>query len=237
MSITVVSFDVWDTIFRLEAFNDVMVKEISSATGMTQSEVRSNVSKTYVLLKDYRIKGMLRQDDIVNHCLELGAQSIGVSEEVLKRSITKAVLNVDLERLLEKDAQYVIRKIFSKGKQITTLGNVIYWPGAYNRILIERAGLTRYFATQLYADELRCSKPSKEMFTKICDIFDVEPENIVHIGDNRVEDYEGAIAFGSYGIWVNPSSKEKLHVDGMGATINKIDKVLDALKSFEKIVR
>jgi len=237
MGITVVSFDVWDTIFRLEAFNDVMVKEISSATGMTQSEVRSNVSKTYVLLKDYRIKGMLRQDDIVNHCLELGAQSIGVSEEVLKRSITKAVLNVDLERLLEKDAQYVIRKIFSQGKQITTLGNVIYWPGAYNRILIERAGLTRYLATQLYADELRCSKPSKEMFTKICDIFDVEPENIVHIGDNRVEDYEGAIAFGSYGIWVNPSSKEKLHVDGMGATINRINKVLDALKSFEKIVR
>ncbi|MEM3404369.1 MAG: HAD family hydrolase [Nitrososphaeria archaeon] len=234
MGITVVSFDVWDTLFRLNTFNEVIVKEISSATGIQRNEVSSNLIKAYALLKDYRTKGILRQDNIVNHCLKIGAQVIEVSEEILKRSIVKAVLNVDLERLLDREAQYVIKKIFSQGKQITTLGNVIYWPGAYNRILIEKVGLTKYFATQLYADELKCSKPSKKMFFEVCETFNVKPENIVHIGDNKVEDYEGALTFGSYSVLVNHSSKEELHIEGKGAVINRINKVLDALYLFEK---
>jgi FMN phosphatase YigB (HAD superfamily) len=60
------------------------------------------------------------------------------------------------------------------------------------------------------------------------------PVEIVHIGDNMVEDYKGALDFGLHAILVNSSSQEELKIEGKGAIVNSISKVSSAIEVLNK---
>jgi putative hydrolase of the HAD superfamily len=73
------------------------------------------------------------------------------------------------------------------------VGNVVFWPGNYNRILLEKAGLAEFIDEQFYADELEVSKPKPEIFTKVLSRFGVQPNEALHVGDSVFEDLVGAV--------------------------------------------
>jgi putative hydrolase of the HAD superfamily len=60
--------------------------------------------------------------------------------------------------------------------------------------------LENYFSFQIYSDETGFSKPSKEMFqlvhNEIKSLKSIEKKEVIHIGDNKIADYDGAIKFG-----------------------------------------
>ena len=60
--------------------------------------------------------------------------------------------------------------------------------------------LNNYFSFQIYSDEVGFSKPNKEIFNLVFDsinkITTIEKKEILHIGDNIIADYNGAINFG-----------------------------------------
>ena len=234
MAITAVSFDVWDTLLRLKPFHVKIAQEIATQTHLKSGDLYEKMLMNYRMLKEYRVKGLLRYDDIVNHCLELSSKNLEVDAELLKKAVTKAVLNVEPDKFIIERAPEVLEEISGWGNQIVTFGNLIFWPGSYNRILLERAGLTNYFKFQLYADEICSSKPSKKAFSKLCTALKMKPIEIVHIGDNMVEDFEGALDFGLYGIWINSSSQEELKIEERGAIVNSISKVPLAIEAFNK---
>lgn len=234
MAIVAVSFDVWDTLLRLKPFHIEIAQEVATQANLKSSDIYEKMSLNYGVLKEYRVKGLLRYNDIVNHCLELSSENLEVDVELLKKAVTKAVLKVEPDEFTAEGTQEVLKEISRRGNQIVTLGNVIFWPGSYNRILLERAGLTDYFKFQLYADEINSSKPSKKVFLKLCKALKMEPTEIVHIGDNMVEDFEGALDFGLYGIWINSSSEEELKIEGRGAIVNSITKVPSAIEALKK---
>ena len=233
MNIAVVSFDVWDTLLRLKPFYFSIANEIGLENNISPARVYEDMLKNYAVLKEYRSKGMLRYDDIVNHCLELSSDNLDIDIELLKRSITRAILNVEPNEILVKEALQVLSELKFQGKKIVTLGNLIFWPGYYNRILLERTGLTKYFDHQLYADEIKFSKPSKEIFSWLYRMLNLEPQRIVHIGDNKIEDYEGALNSGFYGIWVNPSYDNSVEIKNKSAIVNSISQIPRVVKVFD----
>ena len=53
------------------------------------------------------------------------------------------------------------------------------------------------------AADVSASKPDPKMFEKVSQITKVPPQNSVHIGDNLVDDIEGAANANFLSIWVN----------------------------------
>ena len=78
---------------------------------------------------------------------------------------------------------------------------------------IEKTGLNVYMDGAISAADVSASKPNPEMFKEVLKRTRLYPENAVHIGDNLVDDIEGASNAGFYSIWVNIKS-EKISKDG-----------------------
>ncbi|MGQ9781434.1 MAG: HAD family hydrolase [Nitrososphaeria archaeon] len=229
MTIKAVSFDVWDTLLKLKPFYLKIAQEVAAYDNIDSTTLYRKMLENYNLLKKYRKKGLIRNDDVVNHCLELSSQKLGISVESLRMGVTRAILEISPSDIVHVEAVQTLSELNREGKIVVTLGNLIFWPGAYNRILLERAKLTGYFKLQLYADDLRHSKPSKEAFQRLCETIKLKPEEVVHVGDNRSEDFEGALKFGLYAIWVKPSFRKGVEVEGKGATVNTIGRVPEAI--------
>ncbi|MBC7092085.1 MAG: HAD family hydrolase [Nitrososphaeria archaeon] len=232
-NIAVISFDVWDTLLNLKPFHTKIAEKISLYTSREFDKVYRELEENYRILKDYRRRNMLRFDDIVNHCLEISSKNLGISVEVIKKAVTKSVLEVDIKSLVIDGVENILADLVNLGKMLVTTGNLIFWSGSYNRILLERAGLTDYFTLQIYADEVKVSKPNKDIFLIICRELNVFPENVVHIGDNKVEDFDGALSAGMNAIWVNPSLNVSLSDEGEGIAIRSIRYLMEGLNKIE----
>jgi putative hydrolase of the HAD superfamily len=232
-NIAVISFDVWDTLLDLKPFHTKIAEKISLYTSREYDKVYHELEENYRILKDYRRRNMLRFDDIVNHCLEISSKNLGISVEVIRKAVTKSVLEVDIKGLVIDGVEKILANLVNSGKKLVTTGNLIFWPGSYNRILLERAGLADYFTLQIYADEVKVSKPNKNIFLIICKQLNVLPENVVHVGDNKVEDFDGALSAGMNAIWINPSMSETLSEEGEGIAIRSIKYLMEALNKIE----
>jgi putative hydrolase of the HAD superfamily len=69
-------------------------------------------------------------------------------------------------------------------------------------------GIDRFF-NRIYAADMELkAKPAVDMFDQCCDHFDIAPENMLHIGDNRLSDIKGALNAGAQSLWFN---QHRLH--------------------------
>jgi len=71
---------------------------------------------------------------------------------------------------------------------------------------VVRIGLDRYFSFALSAADVRASKPAPDIFRAALDAAGVRPEESIHVGDNPVDDVQGASAVGMHTIWVKHGS-------------------------------
>jgi putative hydrolase of the HAD superfamily len=57
--------------------------------------------------------------------------------------------------------------------------------------------LEEYFDFQIYSDECGFSKPNKKIFDLIHkEMPNMDKTQILHVGDNEIADYKGAIEYG-----------------------------------------
>lgn len=64
-------------------------------------------------------------------------------------------------------------------------------------------GIEGYFDKVLAANLEVKAKPAADMFDQCCSHFDIEPENLLHVGDNQVTDILGAMDAGAQSLWFN----------------------------------
>lgn len=62
--------------------------------------------------------------------------------------------------------------------------------------LLERLGLTGFFNAVAYSSAVGVEKPDRRIFERVLAGLGVEPGEAVHVGDGRLEDFEGAVAAG-----------------------------------------
>ncbi|QQT31971.1 HAD family hydrolase [Sphingobacterium multivorum] len=124
----------------------------------------------------------------------------------LKERLTEFTREVDIlfweykPVLLNDNQKSVFEAIVSKGKTLSLLSNTAFLDGTVLRQVLEYYELSDFFSFQLYSDEIGVSKPNNIafdlVFQKIRQQRTIKKKDIVHIGDNRKADYNGAINYG-----------------------------------------
>ena len=94
-------------------------------------------------------------------------------------------------------------EIVNEGKSINILSNTGFIKGKSLRKIISYYELDSSIDFQIYSDEVGFSKPNNEMFQLVFDqvneLRKTEKKEILHIGDNSIADYDGAVNFGFEG--------------------------------------
>lgn len=70
---------------------------------------------------------------------------------------------------------------------------------------IHRAGLGHLLDGAFSSADVGASKPDAKMFEAALDHVDATPAQMIHVGDNLVDDIQGASEVGAHSIWVNLS--------------------------------
>jgi len=91
-------------------------------------------------------------------------------------------------------------EIVNEGKSINILSNTGFIKGKSLRKIISYYELDSSIDFQIYSDEVGFSKPNNEVFQLVFDqvnkLRKTEKKDILHIGDNSIADYNGAVNFG-----------------------------------------
>ena len=94
----------------------------------------------------------------------------------------------------------LFEEIKAQGKTMNILSNTGFIKGYTLRKIIADYGLEQYFSFQIYSDEVGFSKPNHKIFQLVYDQInssnEITKKEVLHIGDNSIADYDGAIKFG-----------------------------------------
>lgn len=88
----------------------------------------------------------------------------------------------------------------SQRYQLALISNTGFVNGAEMRPALAAIGLLDMFTYQLFSDEVGANKPDPVIYKQLLSQSEANPEQVLHIGDNLVADYEGATAVGMQAI-------------------------------------
>jgi len=237
--IKVVSFDVWNTLLKINVLIESIAHEISKLAGIDNDYVLATIHNIREELRKLRREKKIPVDQILEFSQEMLSESLNIDVEIVKKGIARAVLHVDKNELVFNDAKRVLEKLKSNNTlKIVVLGNVMFWPSSYTRLLLEKCGLAKYIDKQFYSDEIKTYKPFPEAFRKPLEYYGVEPSEAIHVGDSVIEDYKGALESGLYAVLVDRSSDKELQKDGdRGFIINSLLHLPKVLNNLSTIVK
>ncbi len=201
--IKAVTFDVWNTLLKVDLMFDNISRFISEIANISQREVEKALSLSKKKAKDLRYCGKLPAKEAVSICQSILAEYLNTDIDIVKRAVAKAVLAVGEEVVLPEVLE-TVRFLKEKGYKIACIGNVQFWPSAYTRIFMERYGLSNYIDKHFFSDEVGAFKPDPEIFNQAISFFKINPQKILHVGDKEKEDYQGAIKAGFKALLINP---------------------------------
>lgn len=75
--------------------------------------------------------------------------------------------------------------------------------------VINVLGLADYFSSMTLSTATGVAKPKPEVFQAALAKHDCSPREAMHVGDDWAEDYQGALAAGLQGVWLNRSGQER----------------------------
>ncbi|WP_297072709.1 HAD family hydrolase [Thermococcus sp.] len=228
-----VSFDVWNTLLDINVMLDAMAVELSKLVGACIIDVVEGIMLTRERIKAMRSKQVGNPERALEESQELLAELLGINVELVRRATARAVLRVDDEIVLS-GAKETLEGVKRRGLKITVTGNVMFWPGSYTRLLLERFGLMDYIEGTFFADEVKAFKPMREMFEKPLKAFNVKPEEAIHIGDTYAEDFEGALKTGLWAVWINPEAEGIRRIHERGFEVPSVEGILEVLEEIEK---
>ena len=98
---------------------------------------------------------------------------------------------------------------------------------------IERLGLGHHFAFALQAETINISKPDRRVFEHALQLGQASAAETVHVGDQPVDDVEGAQQAGIRTIWINRAQIPWSGAALPDAEVHDIDSVIAAITKLE----
>ncbi|EHR78360.1 2-haloalkanoic acid dehalogenase [Thermococcus litoralis DSM 5473] len=225
--IRLISFDVWNTLLDINVMVENLVKALSELLGVPENDLMQKILETREEIKKIRKSQSGSPEKALEESQELLARALEVDVEIVKRAVAKATLTVD-ESILLPGVKETLKELHGK-YIITTTGNVMFWPSAYTRLILEKFGLADYITKQFYSDEIKAYKPMREAFLAPLKYFNVSPEEALHIGDTKAEDFEGALKVGMYACWINPEAERVERIHERGFVVKSVKDLLEVL--------
>ena len=72
---------------------------------------------------------------------------------------------------------------------------------------IEIIGIDKFFEFNISSKDVGANKPSKNHFHSARELLGLSKDEILHIGDHKINDMLGAINYGCEALWFNPDKK------------------------------
>lgn len=94
-----------------------------------------------------------------------------------------------------------------------------------------RLGLDRYFSFGLTAADVGAMKPHRAMFDAALERTGVAADDAVHIGDQPIDDIQGAKDIGMHTIWFNPDGAKD--TVGASAQVGRLQEIPQAIARLE----
>ncbi len=226
-----VSFDVWDTLLSIKVFYKSISEELSKITGKSQTVLENELFKGYREVKALRRFGKFEGSGMVLMMLEAMSKILKVDVKALEEATINAVEKMPCEKFVISGAREILALVKSFGLKTAIIGNVVFWPGNYNKILLEKTGLSKFIDDQFYADELGVSKPKPEIFTKALSKFNVKPKEALHVGDSLFEDFVGAVLSHMNAALIDKHLDKSIKLSGGNAYI------IPNIKALEEIIK
>ena len=73
---------------------------------------------------------------------------------------------------------------------------------------IEMIGVDKFFEFNISSKDVNANKPSRNHFEKAKELLGVEKDEMLHVGDHKINDIHGAIDFGIKALWFNPNNED-----------------------------
>lgn len=99
-----------------------------------------------------------------------------------------------------------IHDLGSLGLQLAILSN---WDERLQKLLLD-LGLSQSFSAILVSCELGVQKPDPAAFARLSQTLSLKPSQILHVGDSRREDFQGAVEAGFQAVHLRGSSDARL---------------------------
>jgi len=105
------------------------------------------------------------------------------------------------------------------GYRIGLVSNTGRTWGRYLRPIQDELGIGKYFDVRVFSDEIRARKPDRRIFDRALERLHMEPEEVVHIGDDVEADVAGAKGTGMRAVWFNTGFWPEARTDRADAEI------------------
>ncbi|RLG07278.1 MAG: HAD family hydrolase [Thaumarchaeota archaeon] len=226
MKVKMISFDVWGTILNL----DLMLKSfIDSLNELIGGDVSEDVMMVRKRIKELRKDFEIEPGRDFELSQKLLAERLNLEIDVIRRAAAEAMLKIN-ESMVMDGMHQVLRFVEDNGLRSVIIGNVMFWPSSYTRLILERFRLAEYFNRQYYSDEVGAYKPMKEIFLKPLSEFGVSPCEAVHVGDSFFEDFRGALDVGLHAVLISRRSRPET-IGEMGFVIEDVRELITLLKT------
>lgn len=90
---------------------------------------------------------------------------------------------------------------------------------------LERVGIGRYFRAAVSAREFGIGKPDPRIFLAAAGAVDVQPEHVLHVGDDATLDVVGALNAGMQAAWLNRANHHWPHEQQPDVTVRDLSQL------------
>jgi len=200
-----ISFDLWLTLIRSNpAFKPKRAELIAETfdTGRhTPKEIEQIVQSTDKIFDRYNMMNdcKLSADEMYTKVLQkvvTKPEELTMADGVKLRKMSDDLFNEYPPVFLNENVPHILSGMKNKGYTINLSSNTGFIEGRVLRKTLSDLGIAHYFDFLIFSDEIDSSKPSPEFFRKICINTGLACNEVLHIGDNPVADYQGALDFG-----------------------------------------
>ena len=101
------------------------------------------------------------------------------------------------------DAREVVPLLRENGIRLGVVSN---FDGRLPRLLAD-AGLAEHFEAVVWSEDAEVEKPHPAIFETLLERLALQPEQVLHVGDRRRDDVEGAHAVGMRALWLQRESR------------------------------
>lgn len=202
----VVGFDVWGTLLDLEKVLRTIARNAARTTGLGLDIATRNIFKVHEEAKSIRRRSPeMSVDELFDISRKLLAEAFDISTGKVDQLIGEAFETASAD-ILYGDVLEALEALSYVSVETGIIGNVLFWPSAYTRLLLEKLGILRYFKQCVFSDEVGVSKPDRRIFLLFTEKMGVDPSRFIYVGDSLVEDVGGALSSGGVGVLISRCS-------------------------------
>jgi putative hydrolase of the HAD superfamily len=128
---------------------------------------------------------------------EVLAQAGVEHEDAIRlKQMSDALFLQHLPAFLNQDIINILRILKADGFILSIGSNTGFIEGDILRKLLQKFSIADYFSFMIFSDEINMSKPSAGFYQHVWEKTHLQKHEILHVGDNPVNDYRGALEFG-----------------------------------------